>query len=118
MKEIGSALVANLDLLTEFSRSVEATAEWWNHVKTDLDSPKPTLLPLERGSSDASEIFSKWAGMQQEFQQYHNMVRLYICRRVLRPASNLHDVALGELSKRAFSRTPRIFQHELTMWIC
>ena len=120
MKDIGAALVANLDLLTEFSRSVEATAEWWNHVKADLESLNPTLLPLEKGSSDASESFSKWAEMQQRFQQYHNIVRLYFCRRVLVPAgraSNLNDVALGELSARALPRTSRIFQYGLTIWI-
>jgi len=87
MKDIGAALVANLDLLTEFSRSVEATAEWWNHVKADLESLNPTLLPLEKGkgSSDASELFSKWAEVQQGFQQYHNVVRLCFCRGVLVP---------------------------------
>jgi hypothetical protein len=86
MKDIGTALVDNLNLFTEFSRSAKATAEWWNHVKVDLDSPNPDLLPLKRGSSDASEKFSKWAEMQEGFQQYHNVVRLYFCRGILLPA--------------------------------
>jgi hypothetical protein len=119
MKDIGTRLVANLDLFTEFSHSVEATAEWWNYVKADLDNPKPTVLPLQKGSSD--EIFSKWVEIQQGFERYHHKVRLYFCRRVLLPekcASNLHDVTLGELSTRALPRTPRIFQHRLTMSPC
>jgi hypothetical protein len=92
MEGIGTALVANLDPFTKFFGSAEATAEWWNHVKADLERPNPTLLPFEKGSSNASEIFSKWAEMQQEFHQYHNVVRLYFCRRVLllaERASNL-----------------------------
>ena len=82
MKDIGTDLVANVDLFTEFSCSVEATAKWWNYVKVDLENPTPTLLPFERGSADA-EIFSKWAEMQQEFQQYYNVVRPYFFRRIL-----------------------------------
>jgi len=122
MTDIGIALVANLNILTEFSRSVEATAEWWNHVKSDLESPNPTLLPLEKGSSDAHALFSKWAEIKQEFQRYHNVVCLYFCRRVLNPeaaerAPNLHDVdvTLGERSKRALPRTPRIFRRGLNL---
>ena len=122
MTDIGTALVANLDILTEFSRSVKATAEWWTHVKADLESPNPTLLPLEKESSDARELFSKWAEIKQEFQRYHNVVRLYFCRWVLHPeaaerAPNLHDATLGERSTRALSRTPRIFQRGLTIWM-
>jgi hypothetical protein len=71
--------VDNLNLFTEFSRSVEALAEWWNHVKVDLESPKPNLLPLKRGSSEANEKYSKWAEIQQGFQQYPKLVRLYFC---------------------------------------
>ena len=67
----------HLNLFAEFSRSVEATAKWWNHVKADLDGSNPTLLPFEKGSSDAIEIFSQWAEMQQGFQQYHNVARLF-----------------------------------------
>jgi len=77
MKDIGTAFVTNLNLLTEFSRSIQATAEWWNHIKSDLENLNPTLLPFERGSSDASDKFSHWEEMQQEFQQYHNVVSLY-----------------------------------------
>jgi hypothetical protein len=83
MKDIGTALVSNLNLFAEFSLSVEATAKWWNHVKADLEGPNPTLLPLEKGSSDFSEILSKWAEMQQGFQHYYTVVRLYFFRKVL-----------------------------------
>ena len=118
MKDIGTDFVDNIDLFTEFSGSVQAMANWWNRVKANLESPNPTLLPVEKGSSDASEIFSKsWAEMKQEFQQYHNAVRLYFCQRVLLPAeraSNL-NITLGELGTQALPRTPRIFQHELTI---
>lgn len=78
MDDIGTALVTNLNLLTEFSRSIGLTAEWWNHIKADLENPNPTLLPLARGSSDASDKFSHWEEMQQGFQQYHNVVSLYL----------------------------------------
>ena len=78
MKDIGTALVTNLNLLTEFSRSTELTVEWWNHIKADLENPNPTLLPFKRRSSDARHKFSHWEEMQQGFQQYHNAVRLYL----------------------------------------
>ena len=77
LKDIGIDLVANLNLLTEFSRSVEATAKWWNYVKDDLASPRSALFPSGKESTDAREKFSKWTEMQQEFQQYYNVVRLY-----------------------------------------
>ena len=116
MKDIGTALMANLNLFTEFSSSAEATAQWWNHVKADLESPTPTLLPFEKGSS---EIFSKWAETQQGFQQYHNVVRLYFCRRVLPHAErgSNPDITLGKLSAHALPKILHIFQHGLlTMW--
>jgi len=116
MKDIGTGLVANLNLLTEFSRSVEATAEWWNHVKADLESPNPTLLPLEIKSGDAREKFSRWTELQQGFQQYYNIVRLYFCWTDSSPigrASDIHHIPPGELGTRALPRTPRIFQHGL-----
>jgi len=72
--------VANLNLLAEFSRSVGATAEWWNFIKGDLETPSPTLLPSGKGPGDANEEFSRWAEMQQGFQQYYNVVRLYFHR--------------------------------------
>lgn len=78
MKDIGTDLVANLNLLSDFSRSAEATAEWWQYVKVDLEGPNPTLLPLKRGSSDASEKYSKWTEMRQGFQQYYNVVRRFL----------------------------------------
>ena len=85
MKDIGTGLVANLNLLTEFSRTAEATAEWWNHVKADLESSNPTLLPLEIRSGDVNEKFSKWTELQQGFQQYYNIVRLCIAGRTYHP---------------------------------
>jgi hypothetical protein len=100
MKDIGTDLVANLSLLTEFSRSVEATAEWWQYVKADLESPNPTLLPLEKGSSDVNEKLSKWTETQQGFQQYYNVVRLYSCWTYLSPmerSSDIHHITPGEL---------------------
>ncbi|KIM36251.1 hypothetical protein M413DRAFT_427683 [Hebeloma cylindrosporum] len=72
MKDIGTTLVANLNLFSEFSRSVEATAEWWQSIKADLESPNPTLLPSGMEFGDASEKMSKWAEMQQGFQEYYN----------------------------------------------
>ena len=100
MKDIGTGLVANLNLLTEFSRSAEATAEWWNLVKADLENPNPTLLPFEKGSSDASEKVSKWAELRQGFQQYYNVVRRF-CWTSLSPlecASDIRHLTPGELS--------------------
>jgi len=114
MKDIGTALVTNLNLLTEFSRSNERTAEWWNHIKADLETPSPTLLPFEKGSNDASNKLSHWEEMQQGFQQYHNMVSLYIY--LLPPPVRLIST-LGKLGKQPLSRTPCIVQHGLTMWM-
>jgi len=114
MKDIGTGLVANLNLLTEFSRSAEAAAEWWNLVKADLENPSPTLLPLEKGSSDTSEKFSKWAELQQGFQQYYNVVRRFFCWTSLSPmecASDIRHLTPGELSTRTLPRTSRIFQY-------
>ena len=59
MKDIGTTLVDNVDLLTGFSCSIEAIVQWWNYINVDLEGPTASLLCLERGSSHASEIFSK-----------------------------------------------------------
>ncbi|KIM36254.1 hypothetical protein M413DRAFT_427686, partial [Hebeloma cylindrosporum] len=63
MKEIGTGLVANLNLLNEFSRCGRMS-------KTISKAP----IRLYSRSNDASERLSRWAEMQQGFQQYYNVV--------------------------------------------
>ena len=93
MKDICASLVANLNLFTEFSRSLEAAAEWWNLVKADLESPNPTLLPFEGESGDGGN-FLNWAEMQQGFQQYYNVVRLHL---TITTELRVISMALGKL---------------------
>ncbi|PPR05505.1 hypothetical protein CVT26_009009 [Gymnopilus dilepis] len=85
LKDIGTDLVANLNLLSEFSRETTAVQEWWTYVKQDLDSETPTLLPSSpapgirsegdlRRRADAAEKFDRWAQLKESFQQYYNII--------------------------------------------
>ena len=64
LKDIGTDLVANLNLLSEFSRRASEAAAWWLWVRDDLVSTKSELL------SSAAH----WAPIRDEWQEYYNIV--------------------------------------------
>ncbi|KAF8877453.1 hypothetical protein CPB84DRAFT_1794926, partial [Gymnopilus junonius] len=79
LKDIGTDLVANLNLLSEISRETTNVSGWWSYVKDDLAAERPTLIPSQKDSSDqattyASEKFAKWSQLKEAFQQYYNIV--------------------------------------------
>ena len=81
LKDVGTGLVANLNLLSEFARAVTNVGEWWRIVKDDLTSKTPHLLPLLPGASHTRgsyptppDHFTQWMDMKQGFQEYYNVV--------------------------------------------
>ena len=64
LKDIGTDLVANLNLLSDFSRRVSEAAAWWLWVRDDLVSTNSELL------SSAAQ----WAPIKDEWQEYYNIV--------------------------------------------
>ncbi|CAA7263409.1 unnamed protein product [Cyclocybe aegerita] len=89
LKDVGIDLVANLNLLSEFSLRMNAAEEWWAWVNNDLSSEMPTLLPpsllketdspTERTPEDESlqrEKFAMWMGVKDQFQGYYNEINI------------------------------------------
>jgi len=84
LKDIGSDLVASLNLLLHFSREVSAMAEWWTYINANLASGEPTLLSAttKRSSEEPStsnvSSFAWWSHTKESFQDYYNIVRTLI----------------------------------------
>ncbi|KAJ3516180.1 hypothetical protein NLJ89_g1286 [Agrocybe chaxingu] len=89
LKDVGIDLVANLNLLAEFSLRVNAVEEWWAWVNNDLSSETPSLLPpsllkqtespSERTPEDDSlqrEKFAMWMSVKDQFQGYYNQINV------------------------------------------
>ncbi len=79
LKDVGTDLVANLSLFTQFSRSVGGIAEWWDWIKNDLTSETPTLLPPSFSESDSEtqesgDLYALWTTLKENLQEYHNIV--------------------------------------------
>ncbi|KAF8965767.1 hypothetical protein BDZ97DRAFT_1810888 [Flammula alnicola] len=75
LKDVGTDLVANLNLLSEFSRAVGSVAEWWQCVKEDLASENPSLLPSSQPQANgAVDKYKRWAELKEGFQEYYNVV--------------------------------------------
>lgn len=64
LKDIGTDLVANLNLLSEFSQRASESAAWWLWVRDDLVSTNSELL------SSAAQ----WAPIKNEWQEYYNII--------------------------------------------
>lgn len=68
--------MANLGLLSDYSRSMTSLAEWCQWVKDDLSAGTPSLLPAADAlPDDAARKFARWAEMKDTFQEYYNVVR-------------------------------------------
>jgi hypothetical protein len=73
--------VANLSLLSEFSKAVSEVANWWSSVKDDLALEASSLLvpqygdEVEKGIGNIqNEKFAWWSEMKDDFQEYYDMV--------------------------------------------
>jgi hypothetical protein len=84
--------VANLSLLSEFSKAIAEVADWWSSVEDDLAMEESTLLALgspqhendvEKGIANLEgENCAWWSEMKDEFQEYYDVVRLLaICNK-------------------------------------
>jgi hypothetical protein len=70
LKDVGTKLVANLSLLSEFSKAVSEVADWWSLVKDDLALEEPALL------AETYPQYERWSEMRDDFQEYYDVVRL------------------------------------------
>lgn len=66
LKDVGTDLVANLNLLSEFSQRASETAAWWSWVRDDLLSSNSVLL---------SSPSTQWEPIKCDWQEYYNIVR-------------------------------------------
>ena len=86
LKDVGANLVANLSLLSEFSKALAEAADWWSSVKDDLVKEESALLALgsprygddseiEKGIGNLEgESFAWWNEMRDDFQEYYDVV--------------------------------------------
>ena len=61
--------MANLSLLSEFSKAVIEVADWWSSVKDDLALEEPALLSVTYPQ------YEGWSEMKEIFQEYYDVVR-------------------------------------------
>ena len=63
--------MANLSLLSEFSKAVIEVVDWcqWSSVKDDLALEDPTLLAVTYPQ------YEGWSEMKDDFQEYYDVVR-------------------------------------------
>jgi len=62
--------VANLSLLSEFSKAVNEVADWWSSVKDDLALEEPTLLAVTYPQ------YEGWSEMKDDFQEYYDVINI------------------------------------------
>lgn len=72
LKDVGAKLVANLSLLSEFSKTVTEVADWWSSVKDDLALEESALLAVTYPQ------YEEWSKMKDSFQVYYDVVRLLV----------------------------------------
>lgn len=70
LKDVGTKLVANLSLLSDFSKAVNEVADWWSVVKDDLALEESALLAVTYPQ------YERWNAMKDNFQEYYDVVRL------------------------------------------
>ncbi|KAF9447252.1 hypothetical protein P691DRAFT_760934 [Macrolepiota fuliginosa MF-IS2] len=78
LKEIGTDLVANLNLLNQFSRSMVDLTSWWEWLEEELMSPDSVLLPTTN-QRDA-ELFARWSKIKGGYLDYYNTIRVVYAR--------------------------------------
>ena len=61
--------MANLSLLSEFSKAAIEVADWWSSVKDDLALEEPKLLAVTYPQ------YESWSEMKDDFQEYYDVVR-------------------------------------------
>ena len=64
--------MANLSLLSEFSKALTEVADWWSLVKDDLALEESALLSV------AYPQYEGWSEMKEDFQEYYDVVRLLV----------------------------------------
>jgi hypothetical protein len=75
LKDVGTDLVANLKLFSQFARAAEEIADWWVSIKNELVSEMPSLPYIstsERGGID--EQFVLWSNMKENLWEYYTIV--------------------------------------------
>ena len=76
--------MANLSLLSEFSKAVTEVADWWSSVKDDLALEESTLLAVTYPQ------YEGWSEMKDDFQGYYDVVCLLVIASVLMQRTNRH----------------------------
>lgn len=76
LKDIGTGLVENLNLLSQFSTAVTSISGWWACVKEDLEAEVSLLFPNTPGIIDAASVanFAMWSDVKDAYQQYYDIV--------------------------------------------
>lgn len=84
LKDVGTDLVANLNLLSEFSQRASETAAWWSWVRDDLLSSNSVLL---------SSPSAQWESIKSDWQEYYNIVRHFpLFARSLSLLTDVHNI--------------------------
>lgn len=73
LKEVGTDLVANLNLLNRFSRSLLDLMSWWEWLEEELLSPNSTLLPSMKDRD--ADLYARWSRIKAGYLDYYNTVR-------------------------------------------
>lgn len=76
MKEVGTDLVANLNLLNRFSRSLLDLMSWWEWLEEELLSPNSTLLPSMKDRD--ADLYARWSRIKAGYLDYYNTVRDFL----------------------------------------
>ena len=77
LKDVGTDLVANLKVFSQFSRAAEEIAEWWASVKKELVSETPVLPHIstsEPRPGETDEQFVLWSNMKENLWEYYTTV--------------------------------------------
>ena len=71
LKDVGTDLVANLKLFTQFSHASEEIADWWVCVKTEL---APGRLHVSTSESKPGDQFALWSNIKENLWEYYTVV--------------------------------------------
>ncbi|KAF8998252.1 hypothetical protein BDQ17DRAFT_818693 [Cyathus striatus] len=73
LKEVGTDLVANLSLISQFTSNIENLAGWWGAVTEQLSQDNFALRPpgAEEGDGDT---YAMWGKMKSDWQTYYNVI--------------------------------------------
>ncbi|KAH9474526.1 hypothetical protein JR316_0012987 [Psilocybe cubensis] len=79
LKDIGTGLVANLNLLSDFARAVMSVSDWWTFMQADLESTKPTTIPSPNAISaytqeEVRTMQTRWFALKEGFQKYYDII--------------------------------------------